>query len=287
MTEFLPPVVYTALLWWFSTGAILYLDGLPRRTFARSMTGATGVLLTALYALAASSGETGTSAAYVAFTAAVLVWGWQEMSFLMGYVAGPRRTPSPPQCPEWRRFLHAVGAIAWHELAIALGALLILAVTWQAPNQLGLWTYLLLWGMRLSAKLNLFLGVRNWSEEFLPEHLRYLTSFFRHRSMNLLFPVSVSVGTAAAVILAQAAMLESGSAAERAGMAMLATLMVLAVLEHWFMVLPLPVNAIWNWGMRSREAAEAPGAPPAAALQAQPAAVPVSERTRAARRPVD
>ena len=33
--------------------------------------------------------------------------------------------------------------------------------------------------MRQSAKLNLFLGVRNLGVEFLPQHLRYLQSFFR------------------------------------------------------------------------------------------------------------
>ena len=26
------PVLCTLFVWWFSTGAILYLDGLPRRT---------------------------------------------------------------------------------------------------------------------------------------------------------------------------------------------------------------------------------------------------------------
>ena len=30
----------------------------------------------------------------------------------------------------------------------------------------------------MSAKLNVFLGVPNLNEEFLPEHLRYLQSFF-------------------------------------------------------------------------------------------------------------
>ena len=32
--------------------------------------------------------------------------------------------------------------------------------------------------MRQSAKLNVFLGVRNLSEEFLPQHLHYLQSYF-------------------------------------------------------------------------------------------------------------
>ncbi len=37
----------------------------------------------------------------------------------------------------------------------------------------------MLWAMRQSAKLNLFLGVRNLSDELLPPHLRYLADVLR------------------------------------------------------------------------------------------------------------
>jgi len=33
---------------------------------------------------------------------------------------------------------------------------------------------------------------------------------------------------------------------------LLATILTLGILEHWFLVVPLPVNAIWQWGLRSR-----------------------------------
>ena len=32
-----------------------------------------------------------------------------------------------------------------------------------------------------------------------------------------------------------------------------ATLLSLGLLEHWFMVIPLPTHALWQWGMRSRD----------------------------------
>jgi hypothetical protein len=38
-----------------------------------------------------------------------------------------------------------------------------------------------------------------------------------------------------------------------AGFTILGTLMALAVLEHWFLVLPVPVAALWRWGFRSRD----------------------------------
>ena len=34
---------------------------------------------------------------------------------------------------------------------------------------------------------------------------------------------------------------------------------LLAVLEHWFLVLPLPSEALWSWGLRSRASAPAEG----------------------------
>ncbi|WP_337221294.1 DUF3623 family protein, partial [Vibrio parahaemolyticus] len=75
-------------------------------------------------------------------------------------------------------------------------ALLIWLLTLDAANATALHSYLLLWGMRLSAKLNLHFGVRNFSEEFLPPHLLYLKSFFRRRRMNALWPLSIVAGGA-------------------------------------------------------------------------------------------
>ena len=35
-------------------------------------------------------------------------------------------------------------------------------------------------------------------------------------------------------------------------MSLCAGLLSLAVLEHWFLVVPLPFETLWNWGLRSR-----------------------------------
>ena len=53
------------------------------------------------------------------------------------------------------------------------------------------WTFMPLWLMRTSAKLNVFLGGINLGEEFLPPHLRYLLSFMARRPMNVLMPLSL------------------------------------------------------------------------------------------------
>lgn len=243
------PALYAVLVWWFSTGLILLLDHRPRATHAASMVAGTGVLALALWAIGASAGDASEGGAYVAFTAALLVWGWQEMSYYMGFVTGPRPVGCPAGTTGFARFRAALATSLWHEAAIIAAGLAILALTRGQPNQFALWTYLILWGMNLSARLNLFLGVRNLNAEFLPEHLAYLGSYLRTRAMNPLFPVSVVIAGLATVALVLAALGDGITAHEVAGLSILATLMALATLEHGFLMLPLPSAALWQWSL--------------------------------------
>jgi len=127
---------------------------------------------------------------------------------------------------------------------------MVLAVSWGKPNQTGWWTYLVLWSMRLSAKLNLFLGVRNFSENFLPAHLAYLQSYFTRRSWNWLMPVSVTAAMAVLVPLWMAVLVPPQDAFAATSLCLVAGLLTLAVIEHLFMIVPLPTTWMWKWGMR-------------------------------------
>ena len=246
------PVLYALFLWWFSTGLILWLDGRPRRTFRWSMLGCTVLALLSLWGLYATRDDTSVLGAYAAFTYGLLVWGWHEMSFLMGYVTGPRREPCPGGCRGWRHLMHAIEAILWHELAIAATGALMVALTWGSANQVGTWVFLVLWVMRLSAKLNVYLGVPNLTDEFLPAHLAYLKSFMRKRPMNALFPISVTAGTVVTAQLVGHALAGGEGSFEATAYTFAAVLLALAVLEHWFLVLPLPDAALWSWALRNR-----------------------------------
>jgi putative photosynthetic complex assembly protein 2 len=110
--------------------------------------------------------------------------------------------------------------------------------------------------MRLSAKLNLFLGVPNVGEKFLPAHLQYLKGFFKKRPMNLLFPLSISASTIVFTVLAQRFM-ATEEPFKVVGYALTLSLLALAILEHWFMVLPLPSEKMWRWALRSDRGAAA------------------------------
>jgi G3E family GTPase len=173
------------------------------------------------------------------------------MSFYMGYVTGPRRTPCPEGCSGLRHFGHAVQTSLYHELAVIGAAVLVLALTWGGANQIGTWTFLIMWWMHQSAKLNVFFGVRNLNEEFLPEHLQFLRSFLTKKPMNAFFPLSVTVSTVITALIFRRAFAAEASEFEAIGYTFLGFLMLLAILDHWLLVLPKP-NKIWNWGLKSR-----------------------------------
>jgi putative photosynthetic complex assembly protein 2 len=235
------------LAWWASTGAIIMLCALPRRTFGWSMAGATLTLAVAIYGLIHSAWDGGWGAVYVAFLSAIGIWGWIEMSFLLGYITGPRTTPCPADAAGWRRFHLALQTVLYHELVIVAAGIAVVALTWKAPNQTGTLAFLILMAMRISAKLNIFLGVPNLTDELLPERLSYLKSYFRKCDVNLLFPVSVGLSMLVALVLAQQALAADGTRA--AGLALLFTLLALAILEHFFMIMPLPDALLWRWAM--------------------------------------
>jgi len=250
------PALHGLAIWWVSTCLILFLDSLPRQTFRYSMTAATVILAGAVYGLALSATDTSVGGAYTAFTCGVLIWGWLEISFYMGYVTGPRTHHCIHGCGGWRHFGHAIQASLYHELAVLLLAGIILALTWGYANQFGLWTFIVLWWMHQSARLNVFLGVSNLNADFLPEHLAHIKSFFQSAPMNLLFPVSVTASTISAVFMTQRALSFGADSYNATGYTLLTTLMVLAILEHWFLVLPISASRLWNrmwrWSSVSR-----------------------------------
>jgi len=177
MTDTLIALGFAIFIWWFSTGIVILLNRMSRTAVTLSLVISSALGIGALLGLSHTAQQTGITGAYCAFTCALLAWGWNELSFLTGWITGPQKTAILKSTTGWPRFAASFNAVVWHELAILMVGLAIVVITWDAPNQVGTGTYLVLWTMRTSAKLNLFLGVRNLSEEFLPVHLAYLESF--------------------------------------------------------------------------------------------------------------
>ena len=244
-------VVFTIACWWVGTGAILWLDRLPRSTYRWSLIGASIVGVASVFGLLSSRTNPSPAGAVLGFASALGVWGWHELSFLTGLITGPRTSDCPPEAKGWRRFKLATSTLIYHEVALFATAAAIVALSWGQPNKIGAWTFLILLAARLSAKLNIFLGVPNFTDAFFPDHLRYLASYLRKSPTNGLFPLSITAGCALAGAEAWLALHPGAAAFEVIGFSLLFALTSLAVIEHAFMVLPVHDMALWRWALPS------------------------------------
>ncbi|MEM1106146.1 MAG: putative photosynthetic complex assembly protein PuhE [Pseudomonadota bacterium] len=247
MTALVLPCLAAAFVWWASTGVLFWRMGLGQATHALTVAATTAAMGGAMLALLALRPETGAPAAYAGFLCGIAIWAWHEALFLTGYIGGPRRGPCPEGLSTWRRFCVSTEVVIYHEMAIAAHAVLIVALSWGAENMVAMWTFLLLWGMRINAKLVVFLGAPNISGELLPRHLSYLSTYFGRRRITAFFPLFITAATAAATALTYAALLSAPASGGQVGLTLLAALAWLAVLEHWALVLPLPDRALWRW----------------------------------------
>jgi putative photosynthetic complex assembly protein 2 len=261
MTNPWAAALITLFLWWFSTGAILWrvrhADRQGKGAHAASVFWGLPLLALGIWGLGASLTDATPAGTYIAFLGALAVWGWIELAFLSGAITGPNTDPCPPFARGWDRFRRAVLTIAWHEALLIAALALLTYAAWNAANPFGLYTFALLFFARASAKLNLFFGVPRIHTEFLPRPLSHLASHFRHARMNWLFPVSITALTFATGCWLERAW-SAPSEAALIGHALLAALTALALLEHWFMVLPLPDQKLWRWMLPASPAATDP-----------------------------
>lgn len=238
--------VSALFVWWFSTGVLLM--AVKRADMRGAGPHVAPVVLALPLLLAGICGvfygleESGVRGAYGGFLAALAIWGWIELTFLCGVITGPAPRACPPGATGWDRFARGCGAVAWHEALLTAALLMLFFLSQGAGNTVAFWTFAILFGARISAKLNLFLGVPHINTGLLPRPLLHLASHFRHRPMNGLFPVSVTL-----LSLATFCWLERLYTTGQTGFALLAALTALALLEHWFMVLPLPDEKLWRW----------------------------------------
>ncbi len=249
MGEAVAPLLVALVAWWTSTGLLFWLIGRPAHTFRWTALGMTVLAAIATGLLVVLRGHGTPLGAYLGFAAGLALWAWHEALFLLGFVAGPRRTECPAGLSTWRRFLASAETVIHHEIAIAVHAMIIVMLSWQAENQVAAWTFLLLWGMRLNAKLVVFLGAPNLSDAFMPRHLSYLSSYFGRRRVTLFFPLFITLATAAATLLSHGAMSAAAGSGDAVALWLLAGLAWLAVFEHWALVLPIPDSALWRWAL--------------------------------------
>jgi putative photosynthetic complex assembly protein 2 len=260
MTElsesFAAPALFALLCWWFGTGAILWLVRRPLGAFRWSLAGFTLLLLGSLWTSWQSMQAHSVANAYLAFASVIVMWSWHELAFLTGWLTGPRRVPLTPGAAGWDRLRQSVQAVLWHELALLGNFGLLWWLQQGEPSHTAICTFALLWCMRASAKLNLFLGVPEVGEQYLPRHLVYLASYFRRGPVGAFF--FLTVGGAVLIWLWMVAQIPGGADAVTTGWVLLAALLGLAIVEHVFMAWPVPMQKLWGWAMSQRAASSAP-----------------------------
>ena len=86
MSEFALALLVALTGWWFSTGVILWLVHRNERHHRTIFVLATATMLLAYYGVGNSVYQSTPQSVVLAFCLALLLWGWLEMGYLMGFV---------------------------------------------------------------------------------------------------------------------------------------------------------------------------------------------------------
>lgn len=241
------PIFVTIFAWWFSTGLILLMVRAPSRYYVPLLIGLGVFAGLAFWGIIASAQNQSYAAVYCGFLCTLLVWGWHEASFLMGKITGPRPAPCPQGVRGVQRFMYAVATLIYHEIALFLTLIMIGIATWGSSNQIALWTFGILFLMRLSAKFNIFLGVPNLTDEFFPDHLAHLKSYLPKRAMNALMPISIIACLMGGFWQWSFYQTLDPQSDNAIALVIVMTLTALGLIEHIFMITKLPDALLWRW----------------------------------------
>ena len=174
--------------------------------------------------------ETTVRSARLAFLGSALIWWWCSTLFYAGFgmriadniASGPRTLTLAVQ---------AIDATLRPDLFGVLALLLVGMTVWRRPNRVALWMLLTFWGTLQTAKLNVFMGVRNSGIDWLPDHLVGLSRYFGPPQNSPLLPATIALLTIGFLIVTVRAWNAPGAFRTHM-LAMIAFLLSLALLEH-------------------------------------------------------
>ena len=244
-----PAVVIAVSAWWLLTGLALLLVHQPKTIAHRGFIGHSVLTLVAWLCMPLNVVSTSPIGVAGGFLLGLVIWGWLELSYLLGYVSGPNHQVYRGGPSTWRRFKGALATTIYHEAAVVACVAMLAVMSVDQPNQTAFFTVTVLCVMRWSAKLNLFFGVREFNDRWLPNHLRYLTSYLRIGKSSALLPASAILGflvTYEIYALAD----QVNVIAYQLSLYLVASLMLLASIEHIFLLFPVNEAALWRWAKR-------------------------------------
>ena len=253
MIDILFAFFFTVFVWWLSTSILL---AMTRKSYFKKklllMFIATLFLGLGYAGMFWSSNNTSVLSTYIAFISSILIWFWLELSFLLGWATGYRKTSCPESVVGFKRAWFAFLTINYCELLILTAAVSLYVLVWDSLNAFGFYFFMVVWIMKIGAKLNIFLGVRNFYENFLPSELSYLQTYFRKRSMNPLFPIFILFAVWINLLFWNNALLASNEFFQTS-YTLLASLLTLGIFEHFMMVVPFQLNKLWGLGLSEQK----------------------------------
>lgn len=238
-------------IWWLSTGLVLVMvhwSIRKRLTSWQLLAIASAVWVSGVLLLFYGSTRQTPLGSYAGFLGALLVWAWHETTFLTGIVTGRNKGTCPPGLTGFARFVSAWKAVCDHEIALLVTGVFLWVALSDAPNTFGLATFGLLWGMRISVKLLIFLGARYAISGLMPPRIAYLKTYFNTVKTTRFFPVMLAIALGMFIVLVMGAM-DARSDYAVVGHMLLAAFMALAIIEHLILVLPISDTALWRWAL--------------------------------------
>ena len=240
-------------LWWFLTGIILYTA--KRLDLGDSKTRFTVVIVTlplffsAWYFYFRCLDGMSYTDIFCSFIASLFIWGWVELTFLTGVVAGIPLLEKKEMGreSERERFINGFRSIALNECLLISCLFLMAALSIGKGNNFGLTTFLILYVARVSAKLNLFFGVPYINLHFLTAPLKHIATFCKVAPIGFFFIASTIMLSLMFLFLVGFTLAAESMSELQFGYLLLSTLSGLAVLEHLFMALPFKDARLWNW----------------------------------------
>ena len=236
--------------WWLATGVVLTLVHLTGAYKFNAFGAISAITVGAVVLLIQNVHASTIWDVTLGFFLGLLIWAWLETSYLMGFVTGPNKKPFLAHESEMQRFLGGIGTSLYHEISIIAAVVALGYVSNDVRNPIAYHTVLVLWLMRWSTKLNLFLGSSHFNVDWLPSHLAHTASYVRIGKTSPLAVLSIACCAAATFFLLAAAH-ESVELYRKYSLLLITGLAALGTIEHLFLTLPFGEEKLWRWFKRN------------------------------------
>lgn len=236
--------LFSLASWWVSTAIIIYFNFQPVVRLSFFLTSLALAIISG-YLIFRYRNDESILGAYITFTGALLVWGFVEVSFYTGYIVGPLVRPIFTIGPSWQAMHQAIHRSIYHEMMIMTLGIAMASVFLRSKNRFALYTFFILWFAHQSCKLNIFFGVSNTGSEFIPDTVSDMAQFMTVTNMNWFFPFSITLNTLVAYRLLHRARDKKEASWRRIGYILVGMMALLALVEHWLLVLPLN-KSLWD-----------------------------------------